>query len=269
VKEEYNEIRTFVISSLPYTSENLQIKNCVSAELLRAVIPRGEYTISDTENNIQIRSASGSVYDAYASFDLAVGDYDISGLCTHISAVVSGSANSAEYSATAADFVATYNAVTSTVVFTHTTGEEFDVILDTQLAYTLGFASATFSSSAGGVATGTNRVDLFGNRTVQVTTTEFGGPDGHYKNVLQEIHVADEITLWENTLDPRLTERRFRQPRNVGNLNLSILTRHPSETEDSDYKQLKLNGVVTHLTIVFRCQRYSHEDIQSKVLEMA
>lgn len=258
--EEYNEIRTFNMSSLPYTTENLGLKNCVSAEVLRAVIPRGEYTIDATENNIQVRTSGGG---AYTSIDIAAGDYNIAQLVTAITAAVSTSG----YSGDDATFVASYNAPTSTVTFANP-AEDIDVIMNTQLAYTLGFASAEFTTASNTV-TGANRVDLFGNRTVQIRTTEFGGPDGHYNNIMQEIHISGELTQWENTLDPRLTERRFRQPRNVGPLNFSVLTRHPSQTLESDYKQLALNGVVMSLTVVFKCLRYSHAELQNKELELA
>lgn len=258
-QEEYNEIRIFDISSLPYTSDDLNIKNCISAELVRAVIPRGEYTIDETENEFTITGPNGS-----STLELTVQDYTITELASAIQTAVQGTGVSVF--ADASLFTVTYNTGTSTITIAHSTPEEFTIVTDSHLAYSLGFASSTIVSSSG-TTTGSNRVDLFGNRTVQIRTTEFG-PE-HHNNILQNIHVADELTLWENTLDPRLTERRFRQPRNVGQLHISILSRHPSETLETDYKQLALNGVVAHLTICFRCVRYSINQITSKTLDLS
>jgi hypothetical protein len=262
--EEYNEIRSFEITSLPFvTPHPLKIPNCISAELVRAIIPRNEYVIDSTENTFTLTSATNPSAEP-VTITVTVGDYNIAELVTEITTQV----QSSSYSTTPGSFTAIYNATTSSTTFVHAGSEDFDVKMNPQLAYSLGFSPAIFSSTLGTV-TGSNKVDLFGNRTILVTTPELGGPDGHYKNILQEVHLKDDLTWWQNTLNPRWTERRFRQPRHIGHLNISLLSRHPSQTSDADYTELALNGTVAHLTVCFRCLRYSHEAIQTKELDLS
>ena len=354
--EEYNEIRTFDISSLPHKAVGLNIKNCVSAELVRAVIPRGEYTIDATENTFTVSSGVKS-----SDLTIPVGDYTITELAAAIQLAVTSSGT--DIFSNAALFTCSYNSLKSTITMAHSTPEEFTIdFTEPQLAYSLGFASVpppeptggaiaytvvgpngsltmttpiqgvaladvasaiqsdvrstgtsvfadaslftvavattgtklafahstpeahvfTFGSSqlaksmqlnyttavsGSGTVTGTNRVDLFGNRTVQVKTTELG-PE-HHEDIMQSIHVSDEMTFWENTLDPRLSERRFRHPRLISELNFSILTRHPHSRSKDDYTQLNLNGVMAHLTVCFRCLRYSNKEIADQALELS
>lgn len=355
--EEFNEIRTFDISTLPYTATDLRIKNCISAELVRAVIPQGEYTIDSTENTFYI---TGDLSTSEA-LTVPTGDYSILELAASIQSLVQGTSG---VFTTPANFVCSYVALTSSITTTHATPENYTIhFVEPQLAYSLGIASIapsepsggrisftvagsngsvslstpaqnvtlvemaaaiqatvrssgnavfadpsgftatvdptapvkilfghttpemfvfTFESSqltkswglayvtavsAAGRVTGRNRVDLFGKRTVQVHTNEFD-PD-HHNGVMQEIHVADSLTLWENNLDPRLYERRFRRPRNISSLTLSILTRHPFSTSKDDYRQLAINGVIPHLTICFRCIRYSDKEIADQTLELS
>lgn len=266
-QEEYNEIRSFEIAELPYvTTESLSIRNCISAELVRAVIPRNEYVVDSTENTFTIDSATNA--GDPVTITITPGDYNITQLVSAIQTEVQGSS----YSSAPGAFTAAYSATTGKVTFSNSTPEQFDIVMNAQLAYSLGFTDTTFSSalvSGAHTYTGSNKVDLFGARTVQIKTTELGGPDGHYKDILQEIHLDSDLTQWENTLDPRWTERRFRQPRHIGYLNISIMTRHPSSTSDADYTQLALNGAKAKLTICFRCLRYTHDGIQDTTLELS
>lgn len=356
--EEFNDIRTFDIAKLPFQATDLRIKNCISAELVKAVIPQGEYTIDSTENTFYINGPNGTS-DA---LNIPIGDYTISTLVSAFETQVQGTG--ADVFATPANFSCSYTALTSTVSMSHSTPETFTIhFTEPQLAYSLGFATiappepsggqisfsvkgpngtvhlstpaqsvtlselaaaiqssvrstgtsvfadasgftATVSStepvkivmghstpeafiftfgssqlaqswglsyvtavSGASSVTGPNRVDLFGKRTVQVKTLEFE-PD-HYQGIMQEIHVSDTLTFWENNLDPRLYERRFRRPRNISSLNFSILTRHPFSNSKDDFAQLDINGVMPHLTVCFRCLRYSDKEIADPTLELS
>jgi hypothetical protein len=247
--ETYNEIRTFEMSSLPHVASSLGIRNCVAVELVKAVIPKGEYTVTSTENTLQIR-ATTSPASSFIDVTLNVGDYNISTLAAEIQSKVR-----AAYSAT---FTVTYVALTSTIRFSDA-GAAFDGILHTQLAYMLGFPSATFASSGGGnTVVGTNRVDIFGNRKVQIRTLELDGPDGHYNGIMESIHLPSDLTEWVNTSPIELTLRKFQHPRAIDQLTLSIKTRHPSQSLETDFLELDLNGVEASLTVCFQCLRYKN-----------
>ena len=243
-KEEYNEIRVIRIASLPHTATDLKIKNAIGAELVSAVIPKGEYTVSSTENTMTFEGNDVT---------LDVGDYTITSLAAHIQIQIR--AIGAPWTA----FTVTYNTLTTTVTFSDAS-TTFSGTFNSQLAYMLGFASTTFTATGAGpyTVTGTNRVDIFGNRYVQVRTAELDGPDGHHKGIMQTIHVSGSLTHWENRQHPTLTRRIFHHPRNIDRLTFSIMTRHPSETGETDFKQLALTGVVASLTVSFRCVRYKH-----------
>lgn len=246
--EMYNEIRTFEMSSLPYVASSLGIRNCVAVELVHAIIPKGEYTVSATENTMTIwaTASPGTTYD----ITLAVGDYNITTLATEIQNKVR-----AVFTGT---FTVTYISLTSTIRFSDA-GGAFAGTMHPQLAYMLGFPSASFESSGGGnIVNGTNRVDLFGNRKVQVRTLELDGPDAHYNGILESIHLPNVLTEWTNTKPIELTERRFQHPRAIDQLTFSIKTRHPSQSTENDYLELALNGVEASLTICFRCLRYKN-----------
>lgn len=257
--EEFNDIRTFDITELPFLTEDLNIKNCISAELLRAVIPRGEYTVDETENSFTITGPNGT-----RTLEIAVQDYSIVELCLAIELLVQGTAT--DVFADASLFKCTYDYGKSTTRFAHSTPEEFNVVFDTQLAYSLGFKESTNASTSGTMES-PHRVDLFGSRTVQIRTNLF--EPAHHKGIMQDLHIANELTLWENNTDIRWAERRFRLPHNVGKIEFSIMTRHPSQTEESDYKQLALNGVVAHLTVCFRRKRYSTRHLANQELELS
>ena len=257
--EEFNDIRTFDITELPFVTQDLNIKNCVSAELLRAVIPRGEYTVDETENNFTITGPNGS-----QDITIPVQDYSIVELCLMFELLVKDTGTSVF--ADSSTFACTYDYGRSTTKFAHLGGENFTIQFDKQLAYSMGFTPITHTSSAGELI-GTNRVDLFGSRTVQIRTNLF--EPAHHKGIMQDLHIANELTLWENNTDIRWAERRFRLPHNVGKIEFSIMTRHPSQTEDSDYKQLALNGVVAHLTVCFRRKRYSTTHLANQELELS
>lgn len=253
--EEYNEIRTFDIQGIPYLATNLGLRNVIGAELVNAVIPKGEYTIDSTEQSFTINDNPVT---------LTIGDYNIVDLAAEIQDQVR---NYSGYGGST--FLVSYDAVTSTITFSDT-ATSFSGEFNTNLAYTLGFASTTFTSAVDGgtnTVTGPNRVDVFGNRMVQVRTAEFNAPDAHHLGIMQTIYVGNEITHWENTNHPELTWRKFRTRRSVDTLTLSVKTRHPSQSEESDYKELDLNGVHMSLTICFRCQRYKH-GITDKTLEL-
>lgn len=257
--EEFNDIRTFDITELPFTTNDLNIKNCISAELLRAVIPRGEYTVDESENDFAITGPNGT-----RTLDIEVQDYSIVELCAAIEALVQTTGTDVFVDASL--FTCTYDYGKSITKFAHASPEEFSISFNTQLAYSLGFKAATNASSAG-ILNGPNRVDLFGSRTVQIRTNQF--EPAHFKGIMQDLHIANELTLWENNTDIRWAERRFRLPRNIGSIEFSIMTRHPSQTKESDYKQLALNGVVAHLTVCFRRKRYSTSHLASQELELS
>lgn len=257
--EEFNDIRTFDITELPFLTEDLKIKNCVSAELLRAVIPRGEYTIDETENNFSITGPSGSQI-----ITIPVQDYSIVELCLMIELLIKDTGTSVF--ADSSTFACTYDYGRSTTKFAHLGGENFTIKFDKQLAYSMGFTHDEHTSTTGEL-NGMNRVDLFGSRTVQIRTNMF--EPAHHKGIMQDLHIANELTLWENNTDIRWAERRFRLPHNVGNIKFSIMTRHPSQTQESDYKQLALNGVVAHLTVCFRRKRYSTTHLANQELELS
>ena len=356
--EEFNEIRTFDVSMLPHVATDLKIKNCISAELVRAVIPQGEYTIDATENTFYVTGPLATSL----KLTIPVGDYTITTLATAFETAVVNSAT--PVFTTPVNFTCSYTSLTSTITMTEYTPENFTIFFtEPQLAYSLGFATIappepsggqiafsiqghngtvhlttpaqdvtlselataiqtavrstgtsvftdasgftasvassgpvkivmghsspeafifTFGSSqlakswnlsyvtavsASGTVAGPNRVDLFGKRTVQVKTDLFD-PD-HHNGVMQEIHLSDTLTFWENKLDPRLYERRFRRPRNISSLKLSIMTRHPFSNSKDDYKELDINGVIPHLTICFRCLRYSNKEIADPELELS
>jgi len=171
--------------------------------------------------------------------------------------------------ADASGFTATIGGAGSPVkiVMGHTTPEAFIFTFgSSQLAKSWNLSYITAVSGSGTV-TGPNRVDIFGKRTVQIKTDQFE-PD-HHEGILQEIHLPDTLTFWENKLDPRLYERRFRRPRNISSLTLSIMTRPPFSQSKSDFAQLDINGVIPHLTICFRCLRYSDKEIADPELELS
>jgi hypothetical protein len=257
--EEFNDIRTFDITELPFTTKDLNIKNCVSAEILRAVIPRGEYTVDESENDFTITGPNGS-----RILEIEVQDYSIVELCAAIEALVQGTGTDVFADATL--FTCSYDYGKSITKFAHSTPEEFTIHFNVQLAYSLGFKDAENTSSSG-ILNGPNRVDLFGSRTVQIRTNQF--EPAHYNGIMQDLHIANELTLWENNTDIRWAERRFRLPRNIGRIEFSIMTRHPSQTQEADYKQLALNGVVAHLTVCFRRKRYSTSHLAHQELELS
>ena len=100
--EEFNDIRTFDITELPYMTHDLKIKNCISAEILRAVIPRGEYTVDESENDFTITGPNGS-----RTLEIEVQDYSIVELCAAIEALVQGTG--ADVFADAALFTCSYD----------------------------------------------------------------------------------------------------------------------------------------------------------------
>lgn len=257
--EEFNDIRTFDITELPFTTEDLNIKNCISAEILRAVIPRGEYTVDESENDFTITGPNGS-----RTLEIAVQDYSIVELCATIEALVQGTGT--DVFADVSVFTCSYDYGKSITKFAHATPEEYTITFNVQLAYSLGFKDAE-NTSTSGILDGPNRVDLFGSRTVQIRTNQF--EPAHYNGIMQDLHIANELTLWENNTDIRWAERRFRLPRNIGRIEFSIMTRHPSQTQESDYKQLALNGVVAHLTVCFRRKRYSTSHLAHQELELS
>lgn len=257
--EEFNDIRTFDITELPFTTQDLNIKNCISAEILRAVIPRGEYTVDESENDFTITGPNGS-----RTLEIAVQDYSIVELCATIEALVQGTGT--DVFTNVALFTCAYDYGKSITKFAHSTPEEYTITFNVQLAYSLGFKDAE-NTSTSGILNGPNRVDLFGSRTVQIRTNQF--EPAHYNGIMQDLHIANELTLWENNTDIRWAERRFRLPRNIGRIEFSIMTRHPSQTQESDYKQLALNGVVAHLTVCFRRKRYSTSHLAHQELELS
>lgn len=257
--EEFNDIRTFDITELPFTTQDLNIKNCISAEILRAVIPRGEYTVDESENDFTITGPNGS-----RTLEIAVQDYSIVELCATIEALVQGTGT--DVFVDVALFTCAYDYGKSITKFAHSTPEEYTIAFNVQLAYSLGFKDAE-NTSTSGILNGPNRVDLFGSRTVQIRTNQF--EPAHYNGIMQDLHIANELTLWENNTDIRWAERRFRLPRNIGRIEFSIMTRHPSQTQESDYKQLALNGVVAHLTVCFRRKRYSTSHLAHQELELS
>ena len=257
--EEFNDIRTFDITELPFTTEDLQIKNCVSAEILRAVIPRGEYTVDESENDFTISGKNGT-----RTLEIDVQDYSIVELIAAIEVLIQGTGTLVFDDASL--LTCSYDYGKSITKFAHSTPEDFTITFNPQLAYSLGFKE-TVNASTAGILNGPNRVDLFGSRTVQIRTDQF--EPAHYNGIMQDLHIANELTLWENNTDIRWAERRFRLPRNVGRIEFSIMTRHPSQTQESDYKQLSLNGVVAHLTVCFRRKRYSTSQLANQELELS
>ena len=256
--EEFNDIRTFVITKLPFLTQDLKINNCISAELLRAVIPRGEYTVDASENDFTITGPSGT-----RVLEIEVQDYSIVELCLAIQSLVQGTGSDVFVDPSV--FTCTYDYGKSITKFAHSS-DDFTIEFNPQLAYSLGFKTSSNTSSSG-ILNGPNRVDLFGSRTVQIRTNQF--EPAHHNGIMQDLHIANELTLWENNTDIQWTERRFRLPRNIGRIEFSIMTRHPSQTQESDYKQLALNGVVAHLTVCFRRKRYSTSHLANQELELS
>ena len=195
--------------------------------------------------------------------ELEVQDYSIVELCLAIQVLVQDTGS--DVFADASLFTCTYDYGKSITKFAHSS-EEYTIKFNPQLAYSLGFKLSSNTSSSG-ILNGPNRVDMFGSRTVQIRTNQF--EPTHHNGIMQDLHIANELTIWENNMDIQWTERRFRLPRNVGRIEFSIMTRHPSQTQESDYKQLALNGVVAHLTVCFRRKRYSTSHLAHQELEIS
>lgn len=251
--EEYNEVRSFVFTSLPYKTANLQLKNCISAELVSMVVPNNEPTVDQPDAFVDIKLRASLVF-LRAAFQY--GDYDIVGLLSAIQASVAALG----FSSFLADFDYT------TVKVSFSLSGEFDMKLSPRLAYMLGFLSTDLASFSALIAA-PNRVELSGARTVRVLTTEFGGPDGHFNNIMKEIVLTSSLSSWENQLDPVLTRRTFHSVRNVGCINFDMEVWQPVPAEEPVFRRLELNGAAVHLSVSMRCLRYSLRQIVSHELE--
>jgi hypothetical protein len=251
--EEYNELRSFVFTSLPYKTANLQLKNCISAELVSLVVPNNEPTVGQPDAFVEIKLRASPVF-VRATFQY--GDYDIVSLLTAIQTSVSALGF--------ASFLASFDYTTIKVSFTMS--GEFNMKLPPRLAYMLGFPTTNLPSFSATIAA-PNRVELSGARTVRVLTTEFGGPDGHFNNIMKEIVLTSSLSSWENQLDPVLTSRTFHSARNVGCINFDMEIWQPVPSEEPVFRRLELNGAAVHLTISMRCLRYSLRQIVSHELE--
>jgi hypothetical protein len=251
--EEYNELRSFVFTSLPYKTANLQLKNCISAELVSLVVPNNEPTVGQPDAFVDIKLRASSTY-VRAAFQY--GDYDIVSLLSAIQTSVAALGF--------ASFLASFNYTTIKVSFSMSGA--FDMKLPPRLAYMLGFATTNLASISASIAA-PNRVELSGARTVRILTTEFGGPDGHFNNIMKEIVLTSSLSSWENHLDPVLTSRTFHSVRNIGCINFDMEIWQPVPSEEPVFRRLELNGAAVHLTISLRCLRYSLRQIVSHELE--
>ena len=241
------------ISSLvfPCVVRDLNIKNCISAEVVRAVIPRTDYTIKSAWLDVK---AVGQ--PTFVRTTIPDGMYDILELLAALTHAVSTSG----YSASAVSTSLLYLERTSKVTIANAAMEDFMMSMSDRLAYMLGLESPSVTSVSAEV-TGTRRVDLSGARSVFITTTQFSE---HKENILQEVPLDFGVSVWENKhLDE--TERIF-TPRNILALNLDVMVKYPNFV--SIATPFDANGVAIDITIRFKCLRYAASTFVDTELEL-
>lgn len=241
------------ISSLvfPCVVRDLNIKNCISAEVVRAVVPRTDYTIKSAWLDVK---AVGQ--PAFVRTTIPDGIYDILELLTALTHAVSTSG----YSGSAVSTSLLYLERTSKVIIANAAMEDFVMSMSDRLAYMLGMESPSVASVSAQVV-GTRRVDLSGARSVFITTTQFSE---HKENILQEVPLDFGVSVWENKhLDE--TERIF-TPRNILALNLDVMVKYPNFV--SIATPFDANGVAIDITIRFKCLRYAASTFVDTELEL-
>ena len=250
-KEVVCELKFVTSLVFPHVVRELNIKNCISAEVVRAVIPRTDYTVKSAWLDVK---AAGQ--PTFVRTTIPDGIYDILELLAALTHAVSTSG----YSSDAASTSLLYLERTSKVVIANLALEDFVMSMSDRLAYMLGMEASSITSSAAQVV-GTRRVDLSGARSVFITTTQFSE---HKENILQEVPLDVGVSVWENThLDE--TERIF-TPRNVLALNLNVMVRYPNFAPVLEV--FDANGVAIDITIRFKCLRYAASNFVDTELEV-
>jgi len=250
-KEVVCELKFVTSLVFPCVVRELNIKNCISAEVVRAVIPRTDYTVKSAW--LDVKAASQSTFVRTTIPD---GIYDILELLAALTHAVSTSG----YSADAVSTSLLYLERTSKVVIANQAMENFVMKMSDRLAYMLGMEAPSITSSNAQVV-GTRRVDLSGPRSVFITTTQFSE---HKENILQEVPLDVGESVWENSHIEE-TERIF-TPRNVLALNLNVMVKYPNFTPVLE--AFDANGVAIDITIRFKCLRYAASNFVDTELEV-
>ena len=250
-KEVVCELKFVTSLVFPCVVRELNIKNCISAEVVRAVIPRTDYTVKSVW--LDVKAAS---QPTFVRTTIPDGIYDILELLAALTHAVSTSG----YSSDAVSTSLLYLERTSKVVIANQALEDFVMNMSDRLAYMLGM-EASYVASSNAQVTGTRRVDLSGARSVFITTTQFSE---HKENILQEVPLDAKESVWENN-HLEETERIF-PPRNVLALNLNVMVKYPNFAPVLE--AFDANGVALDITIRFKCLRYAASNFVDTELEV-
>lgn len=213
--------------------------NVYSVELIRMSIPRGQYTVDEHNNKMDIVTNGSST----TSITIGKGFYDITTYVTQMNT---------SFSNAGINLIASYVPLTYTITLQNTGGDNYTILYSSgsnsedSNFNELGFERQDIVVNSGQTVSGTRRVDLFGTCCVDVELKEIDYENGN--NTLSNVLINNcALTVYENNC--LMSKRHLRPLKNLNKLTIEVSFKAPFKEK----RLYNFNGLDYDFTIEVIC----------------